>query len=142
MNPLLTLLLPALLPAGVDALKTLGSSIIGKVFGTAGAQPKSVDEYVRLVAAETEKLKAIAALDTSGGASPSQWVVDYRAASRYILATIILGMTFVSVISYVVFPSLQTEAAGWAVDALLQLSQSVFAFMFGDRVYLALNKKK
>ena len=141
MNPLLTLLLPALLPAGLDMLKSLGSSIIGWVFGTVGAQPKSVDEAVKLMQAETEKLKAIALLDSSGGATPSQWVVDLRAASRYILAAIILIMTAIATVAYVAVISLQTEPASWAVDVLLQLSSSVFSFMWGDRVYLSLRKK-
>ena len=91
--------------------------------------------------AETEKLKAIALLDTSGGATPSQWVVDLRAASRYILAAIILIMTAIATVAYVAVPSVQTEPAGWAVDVLLQLSSSVFSFMWGDRVYLSLRKK-
>lgn len=136
MPAILPMLLPALLPAVADGIR----GIIAKFTGSAGAAPQSVAEAIQLMNAETERLKALAALDAPGGV-PSLWVVNLRASCRYILGLAIIGVTLLVTMGYVTAPS--ADAAKLAaqtalVDALLQLSGSVFFYFFGDRVYLKL----
>ena len=125
--PLLSLILPALLPAVVDGLKGLFT----RMTGGAGARPASVDEAIKLMSAETEKLKVLAELDKPSG-EISRWVADLRAAFRYLAAAIII-VTSMGVT--VLMP--QNPLAPY----LLEMSGSVFAFLFGDRVYLHLKKQ-
>ena len=125
--PILSLILPALLPAVVDGLKGLFT----RMTGGAGARPASVDEAIKLMAAETAKLKAIAELDKPSG-EISKWVADLRASFRYLAAAIII-LTSMSVT--VLAP--ENPLAPY----LLEMSGSVFAFLFGDRVYLHLKQK-
>jgi len=65
-------------------------------------------------------------------------VADLRASFRYLAAAIIILGTFGLII---------LKAGGLPVDEgtieiLLQMSGSIFAFMFGDRLYLSLRGKK
>ena len=124
---LLSLILPALLPAVVDGLKGLFT----RMTGGAGARPASVDEAIKLMSAETEKLKVLAELDKPSG-EISRWVSDLRASFRYLAATIII-VTAMSVT--VLMPG------NPLAPYLLEMSGSVFAFLFGDRVYLHLKQK-
>ena len=124
---ILSLILPALLPAVVDGLKGLFT----RMTGGAGARPASVDEAIKLMSAETEKLKVLAELDKPSG-EISRWVSDLRASFRYLAATIII-VTAMSVT--VLMPG------NPLAPYLLEMSGSVFAFLFGDRVYLHLKQK-
>jgi hypothetical protein len=70
-------------------------------------------------------------------ANISDWVADLRASFRYLAAGIILVTTMV--MSTVTIAGLVPYSA--ALDTLLDMSGSVFAFMFGDRVYMSLKKR-
>lgn len=119
----------ALLPAALDFLKSIGGSISTKFFGL------SVDDQIKVQTAEVEKLKALAQLDTPVG-TPSQWVVDLRAAFRYVGATICICVG-----SAMIF--IGTDAH---LDALvasgLELISIPFSFIFGERLLLGLKGKK
>jgi hypothetical protein len=86
--------------------------------------------------AEAKKLAALAALDRPVG-NISNWVADLRASFRYLAAGIIIIATIVAIFA---------QGAGLPIDvtlldALLQLSGSVFSFIFGDRLYFHLKQK-
>lgn len=133
MPALLALLLPALIPVVADGARNLFSWI----FGGSGAQPQNAKEAIELMQAEVAKLEAIAKLDAPAQ-NISTWVADLRASFRYLAAALIILGTFVFI---------GAKSAGLAVDdttidILLQLSGSVFSFLFGDRMYLSLRGRK
>lgn len=117
-------LLAALLPAGVDALKTLFGGVARKFGGL------SVDDEIKLDAAQVSKLQALAQLDTPTG-TPSQWVVDLRASFRYIGAgvSILGGMVLLFTV-----PTL--------AEVALSLISIPFSFIFGERMLLTLKAKR
>jgi hypothetical protein len=125
----LALILPALIPVFTDGVR----SVIAKITGIGGAEPKTVDEAIRLTDSQTKRLQALSSLDNPGG-EVSKWVANFRAMHRYVLADMILVATFV----YVFLPTKNMEIANF----LLNLSASVFGFFFGDRVYLHLKERK
>ena len=125
----LALILPALVPVFSDGVR----SLIQKLTGIGGAEPKTVDESIRMNDSNTNRLKALAALDNPAG-EVSRWVANFRALHRYLLADLILVATFV----YIFLPDRNMEIANF----LLNLSASVFGFFFGDRVYLHLKERK
>ena len=83
MSVLLTTLLSALLPVGVEGIKQIITTKMG------GVKPTTIAEQLQIDDSEIKKLQAVAALDNPGG-TPSQWVVDLRASSRYIAAGIVI----------------------------------------------------
>ena len=119
----------AALPAVVDAVKGIGGAIGRKWFGL------SVDDEVKIMTAQMEQLKALAALDSPGG-TPSQWVVDLRASFRYIGAglCIVIG-TMVLVIGL-------SESSSEAIEMGASLVSMPFGFIFGERMVLRFNGKK
>lgn len=117
----LELLIPALAPVAADAIR----GIVGRLTGGSGAQPQNVDEAIKLMQARTENLRAVAELDKPSG-NLSQWVADLRASFRYVAA----GLVILTAIGALVFQA-PPEQAGLAWDA----AQSVWAFIFGDRMY-------
>jgi len=125
----LALILPALIPVFTDGVR----SVIAKITGIGGGEPKTVDEAIRLTDSQTNRLKALASLDNPAG-EVSRWVANFRAMHRYVLADMILVATFI----YVFLPTKNMEIANF----LLNLSASVFGFFFGDRVYLHLKERK
>lgn len=134
---LLSMILPAFLPAVADGFKSLFTGVSQKFFG--GSKPIAVDDQVKIMTAETEKMKALAEIDRPVG-NPSQWVVDLRASFRYIAAGLIIVGTG-CIAGWVVIGGSGVTAAGAAVvNVCLELCSSVFSFMFGDRVYLNLKK--
>lgn len=118
-----TLILPALIPAAVDILRTT----VGRVVG---ARAQTVEEVIQLRNSEVEKLKAIAELDRPIG-SPSQWVVDLRASFRYILA----GISIVASVSTLYIPGVPELL----IDYSWQATGAIFSFLFGE--HLVLNVK-
>lgn len=128
MPALLALIIPALVPAVMDGVRAL----INKFTGGEGAKPANVTEAIALMAAETEKLKAVAALDAPAG-NLSTWVADLRGSFRYIAA----GCIILGTMAAVFVPGTDTVV----VDAMIQMTGSVFAFMFGDRLYLSIKRK-
>lgn len=123
---LLTTLLPALLPAVGDGIKT----VINKVTGNNPAMPQSIDDAIKLMAAQTDRLRVLAELDKPTG-EISKWVADLRASSRYIAV-------FILIINAV------AQGIWGANDQVIamsqQMGQSGFFFLFGDRVYMHLRK--
>ena len=75
----------ALVPVGAEAVKQLIARFAG------GVRPTSVDEQIRLMKAESDRLTALAALDQPGG-TPSQWVIDLRASARYLGALSVIAV--------------------------------------------------
>ena len=113
-----SLLASVIAPAVVDGAKNLIGAITKKWIGL------SVDDEIKLSNAEIEKLKALAVIDNPVG-SPSQWVVDLRASSRYIgvILCILSGGALM------VYMPEQVEIAA-------QLIGIPFSFLFGERMYL------
>ena len=128
MTALLSLLLPALVPVASDAIK----GIIAKFTGGAGAAPQNVNEEILLMNAKTENLKALAELDKPAG-EISRWVADLRASFRYVAA----GLVIIAAISTLYIP-VDVELA----DIVWQAAQSVWSFIFGDRMYSYLKRGK
>lgn len=130
----LALLLPALIPVVADGVRGL----VGMLTGGRGAKPQNVDEAVKLMQAEVEKLRALAELDKPAG-EISRWVADLRASFRYLAAAMIILGTF-GYITGIAGGVLTADTV--VTDTLLQMTGSVFSFMFGDRMYLSLKNGK
>jgi hypothetical protein len=122
---LLTTLLSALLPVGVESIKQVVTTKLG------GVKATTVDEQIRLDQNDVEKLKALAALDNPGG-TPSQWVVDLRASARYLGA---LGVITVGV-SCIFFTGIDAAVKIIALDA----ANIAFGFLFGSRIVASWKK--
>ena len=126
MSMLLTTLLSALLPVGVEGIKQIITTKMG------GVKPTTIAEQLQIDDSEIKKLQAVAALDNPGG-TPSQWVIDLRASSRYIAAGIVIlggsACLFVPNIDFNV-KALGFEAANIA-----------FGFLFGSRITTGFFKK-
>lgn len=119
MSVLLTTLLSALIPVGVEGIKQGITSLTG------GVKPTSVEEQLKLDEQDIKRLTALAALDNPGG-TPSQWVVDLRGSARYLAAFGVilsgLGAAFV--------PDLDP-----AIKLLcLEGANIAFGFLFGQRI--------
>jgi len=129
MSALLALILPALVPMVTDTVR----GIINKFTGGAGAQPNNVAEAIQLMKAETERLQAVAALDTPNP-NISKWVADLRASCRYIIAILVVLNAIVCM-----------YAPGVPEDNIvmsLTLAGSVWSFLFGERMYLTIKGAK
>lgn len=111
----------SLVPIAAEGIK----QGLGALFG--GVKPATIDDQIKLDKNEIDKLTALASLDNPGG-TPSQWVVDLRASSRYIAAWTCIGIgTYLLTI-----PTLLTAGS--------ELIGVAFGFMFGSR--LTTNWKK
>ena len=124
MDPITTLVLPAVLPAAIDAVKNLFGGIGRRIGGL------SPDDQIKLENSNIEKLKALAALDNPGG-TPSQWVIDLRASFRYIGAG-------VSILGGLLLIFQKPDLA----DVAYQLIAAPYSFIFGERMYFGLTGKK
>jgi hypothetical protein len=114
----------ALVPVGIDGIK----SLIGKFTGS--VKPISVDEQIKFDQNEINKLQALATLDNPYG-TPSQWVIDLRASSRY------LGALFVIVVGIgSLFMPVAPEIQKIGVEA----ANIAFGFLFGTRIMANLKK--
>lgn len=123
---ILSILLPALLPAVSDGLRGL----IARFTGGAGAQPQNVAETIQLMQAQTERVKALAELDALGQGA-SRWVVDLRGAFRYLAVGGILASTMAGVYAGL-------DPVPMAV--MLELSGACMSFIIGERMYLGIKK--
>jgi len=123
MGAFLTTILPALLPALTDGAR----GIIAKFTGGAGGLPVNIDERIKLMQAETDKLKALAEIDKPIG-EPSQIIVDIRAIFRY---AVIAGIWIITAIC-MFFNSVPTEAKLTLID----ISGSCLSFVIGERFYI------
>ena len=118
-------LLSAFAPVAIEGIKQLITRFTG------GVKPTTVAEQLQLDASDIERLKVVAALDTPGG-TPSQWVIDLRASSRYLgaLVTIVAGITMLFI------PGLPVEAKVLAMEG----SSICFGFLFGQRIVTNMRK--
>lgn len=117
-----TAIISALLPAGVEAVKTLFGGISRKVGGL------SVDDEIKLSDANVKRIEALANLDNPHG-TPSQWVVDLRGSFRYIACGVIVAGGF-GVAAFV------PAVAPLGIEAAISAS----SFIFGERMLLSLKK--
>lgn len=121
---LLSLIVPALVPAISDGLR----GVIGKLTGSAGAQPQNVDETIQLMQAQTARVQALAELDRlPDGAAP--WVVNLRGSFRYVIT------------GGVVLSAIAGTYAG--LDAaflvlLYDMAGASMSFIIGERMYIKL----
>jgi hypothetical protein len=127
MGGLLSLILPAVVPALTDGVR----GIFAKFTGGAGGTPQNVDERIKLMVAETDRLKALADIDKPSG-EPSLWVVNIRAIFRYAAITLIWVATIVAIFT----PTVATATT----LILLDLSGACMSFVIGERMYLSLKK--
>ena len=121
---ILETILAALVPVGVEGIKQVISKFTG------GVRPASVEEQIRLNDSEVNKLNAIAAMDNPFG-TPSQWVVDLRAASRYIGALLVIAVGVTSI-----YLPVDDYTKGIALEA----ANIAFGFLFGSRIMANLQK--
>jgi hypothetical protein len=129
MPALLSMIIPALIPMFSDTVR----GIVNKLTGGSGAKPANVAEAIQLMDAETKRLEAVAKLDAPP-ANISKWVGDLRASTRYIIAIIVV----LNAVATVYVPGLQEEY----VDMSITLAGSVWSFLFGERMQLALTGRK
>ena len=128
LGSIVSLILPALVPAFADGARGL----IAKFTGGAGGQPQNITERIELMKAEAEKLQALAALDSPSG-EPSRWIVDLRASFRYIIISAIMIFTAIVVFN--------PDIVGAAVVAVfLDMTGACMSFVIGERMYLTLKK--
>jgi len=121
---ILETIIGALVPVGIDGIK----SLIGMFTG--GVKPATVDDQIKLDQNEIAKLEAIAKLDNPYG-TPSQWVIDLRASSRY------LGALFVIVVGIsTLFLPVAPEIQRIGIEA----ANIAFGFLFGTRIMANLKK--
>jgi hypothetical protein len=116
----------ALVPVGAEAVKQLVTRFTG------GVRPTSIAEQIQLDNSEIERLKALAALDNPGG-TPSQWVIDIRASSRYIGS---LGVIAVGIGSIFI-----SDLPADVKNIALQAANIAFGFLFGSRIQASWAKK-
>lgn len=123
---ILETVLSALVPVGAEAIKQLIARVTG------GVRPATVDEQIRLMKAESDRLTALAALDQPGG-TPSQWVIDLRASARYIGALSVIAVGIGSL--FATLPELVQITA-------LEAANIAFGFLFGSRLAANWSNKK
>jgi len=123
---LLETIVAALVPVGVEGIKQLIVQFTG------GVKATTVAEQIQLQDADVKRLEALAALDNPHG-TPSQWVVDLRASSRYLGA---LGVIAAGVVTLYI-PDMPKEVVMIAMEA----SSVCFGFLFGQRILVNFGKK-
>jgi hypothetical protein len=122
----LEVLLPALLPAATDGVRAL----INKFTGGSGAKPSNPDDVVKLMEAETKRLKALAELE--GGGTTYEWVEAVRKLQRPAYGLLAILSYIYAVNSGDVLPETTAEMAQWV--------QMFGFYLFGDRTYMYLKK--
>ena len=122
---LLETILASLVPVGIEGVK----QVINKFTGS--STPVSVDDQIKLQNADIERLKALAELDNPHG-TPSQWVIDLRAASRYVGALLVIVAGLVSIYT----PNIPKEIVAVSLEAV----GVVFGFLFGQRIVVNFKK--
>lgn len=116
---LLTTLLSALVPVGVEGIK----QVIVNKFG--GVKATTIEEQIKLDEQDIKRLEAIAKLDNPGG-TPSQWVIDVRGSARYVAA----GVVILGGVGIALVPSIEVSVKIVALEA----ANVAFGFLFGQRV--------
>ena len=119
-----TLVLTSLLPVGIDLVKRHANRIIS-------GRKITVDEEVKILQAETERLKALAELDKPE-TNISKWVADFRAAFRYMFCAAILVASMLCVLFHA-----PEEVTAYMLDLL----SGVTFFLIGHRTYAYIMKR-
>ena len=126
MSVLLTTLLSALIPVGVEGIKQVITTKLG------GVKATTVEEQLKLDDQDIKRMQTVAALDNPGG-TPSQWVVDLRGASRYVMA----GVVIVAGVLALFVPDLPLEVKAVAYEG----ANIAFGFLFGTRIMTNIKAK-
>lgn len=121
-----SIVLPALIPAAIDIVRTTVGRLVG-------VKAKTVEEVIQLRESDVRKLEAIAKLDTPIG-TPSQWVVDLRASFRYVLA----GLSIIAAITTLYVPGVPDLI----IDYAWQAASAVFSFLFGEQLVIRFKNGK
>jgi hypothetical protein len=124
-SALITTLISALVPVGVEGIKQAITTKLG------GVKATTVDEQIKLDQNEINKLEALAKLDNPGG-TPSQWVVDLRASARYLGAIGVIAAGIGSIF----IPGIDATVKIVALDA----ANIAFGFLFGTRIVASWKK--
>ena len=114
----------ALVPVGVEGIKQLITSWTG------GVKPASIEDQIKLDQSEIARIEALAKLDNPGG-TPSQWVIDLRASSRYLGALVVICVGL-STLYFSTTESIQRIG--------IEAANIAFGFLFGARIMANLKK--
>ena len=114
----------ALVPVGVEGIKQLITNWTG------GVKPTSIEDQIKLDQSEIARIEALAKLDNPGG-TPSQWVIDLRASSRYLGALIVICVGL-STLYFSTTESIQRIG--------IEAANIAFGFLFGARIMANLKK--
>ena len=137
MGALLALILPSLIPAGVDAIKGLFASAQRKWLGL------TVEQEIQLEEAAINRLKALAELDNPGTMQPSLWVVNLRLSARYLMAFLSIlsgiGLGYSVLFHDVTF---DPEVKAFLMTTSMDLIGIPFSFIFGERLWAGLKGVK
>ena len=125
MSVLLSTLLSALIPVGVEGIKQVITTKLGGVKATTVAEQIQLDEN------DVKRLQAVAAMDNPGG-TPSQWVIDLRGSARYIAAGAVIAGGIAAM-----FTPVDMEVKALSFEA----ANIAFGFLFGSRIVSGFTKK-
>ena len=114
----------ALVPVGVEGIKQLITNWTG------GVKPASIEDQIKLDQSEISRIEALAKLDNPGG-TPSQWVIDLRASSRYLGALVVICVGL-STLYFSTTESIQRIG--------IEAANIAFGFLFGARIMANLKK--
>lgn len=119
MSVILTTLLSALIPVGVEGIKQGINHLTG------GVKPTTVAEQLQLDDQDIRRMEVVAKLDNPGG-TPSQWVIDLRGSARYLAAFVVIlggiGISFV--------PTIDASIKVLCLEG----ANIAFGFLFGARI--------
>jgi len=124
MSLILTSIISALAPAGIEVVKDIAGGIGRKIGGL------SVEDEIKIKNADIERLKAVALLDTPAG-NISPWVSNLRASFRYVAASVFVIGGFA-----LAFTGSEYASVG------LELAATASSFIFGERMLLSLKSRK
>lgn len=116
---ILSTILAALVPVGVEGIKQAMTRWMG------GVRATSIAEQIELDKNEIERLRALAELDKPEG-TPSQWVIDLRASARYVGALLCIAVGIGSLF----IPGISIPVQALALEA----ANIAFGFLFGARI--------
>ena len=119
-------LIAALLPVASDGVR----AIINKFTGGAGAIPSTPEQHLAMVDSDIKRLEALAKLDTVGS-NVSSWVNNVRALQRPVAVCLCVGGYLIAVYTN----------SDHAIE-VGELARMAVFYLFGDRTYMYLSRKK
>ncbi len=123
MDPITTTIIAAGIPVLTDMIRNVGSELSRRFVGL------SVDDQIKLQTADVERIKALAQLDSPVG-TPSAWVVDLRAAFRYVAAGALIAVGSAAMLYGLTIKDADVVGLG------AQVAGFPFGFIFGERMIL------